>query len=416
MRRLMLLAVVILLAVVALGCPMNVTHYRDSDGSLVYVGNYSNDGSLALVDAQVKATAYDVSGNVMAQASDPMCEILPGSGVLPFEVTFPSNIADPARVDIKVVGTPTAEPFLATGLEANVVAETKSTELGETWVTGVVTNKSAEKYYTGHICVAWTDTNGNVVRVAFDDTGLIDFPPGASLPFVVAADLPPEALNINFYLDAGRVPPGDVARPVVSLPDSAFKNMFSVGYLFTSPSLSHEGAPILGYGEITNTTSHPISAPSISATFSDASGNLLAAGEPMTLCPADIVPPGEFTFGGFQIVTPAGASGLPKLQIQAEDFSGFESYYLKATNVQVTGSASGAEITGTVKNASTKNLSILTVCGGVFDAHGEFLGADWVRMTPAGGLAPGASADFTIDLPSALGDPSTAQAFGTGRP
>jgi hypothetical protein len=414
MRRFILIVVLTVIAALAMGCPMNVTHHREDDGSLVYVGNFSNEGDLALTGADIQATAYDAAGNVMATASDSLCQILPGKGILPFEVTFPPGTGDPARVDFKVVGTPTAEPYLATGLEARVVAQTKFAFLDETWVTGVVTNRSSESYYTGYICASWTDANGNVVRVASGRTGLIAFPPGASIPFVLVEKLPPEAVNISFYLDAGVVPPGEPVRPVVSLPNTAFTNLFSVGYLFASPP--NEGLPILGYGKIQNTTSHPISAPSISATYSDASGNLLGAGEPYILCPADVVPPGQFTFGGYQIVVPTGGSGLPKLQIQAQDLSGFESYHLKASDVRVAGGFNGAQITGKVKNASTKSLSILTVCGGVFDEGGDFIGASWVRLAPNGGLRPGASIGFTIDVTSVLGDPSSATAFGTGRP
>lgn len=407
MRRFIPLALLSLFALFFIGCPFGVTHYREPDGSLVYVGNFSNEGDLALVNARVDATAYDAAGNVTATASNSLCEILPGKGILPFEVTFPPGTGDPARVEFKVVGTPTAEPYLATGLQARVVSETLTVFGSSTWVTGEVTNTSANHYYRGYICASWTDPSGNVIRTTYGSTSAIDMPPGKTLPFALSVDLPPDPqLRVNFYLDAGVFPPDWPVHPVVTLPRSAYKNTFPQG--------PDQPLFFFGMGEIHNTTSKPVSAPRISANYRDASGDLLQAGRALAFCGGgDILPPGAFTFGGYMT---AGETGEPEIEIEAYDANGIEAYRLTATGVKVRSANLSGSMTGTIKNTSGKTLLYAQVCGGAYSEDGSVIGANGKVLTlPAGGLAPGASLNFSLDLPLVLGEPSKGKAFVTGQ-
>jgi len=308
-KRLSLLGILTVFAVLAMGCPLHVTHYRDDDGSLVYVGDFYNTGDQALVGAAIEATLYDAGGTVIATKTDDLCQILPAKRILPFKVTLPPGTGDPARVEFKVVGTPTAEPYLATGLEASVVSEAKD-DGGESWINGEIKNTSTNQYYTGYVCASWTNAAGDVLRTDSVATVGIRLPPGQSLPFVLVEEIPPEATGINFYLDAGMYPPGMEPMTVVTLPSTAFRNVFSGGILMG------QGYGEFQLGEIYNTGAVKIGPPHLVAAARDSSGKLVAAGQWMQFCPA-AVPPGSYTFGGYMMMTPSGLSGTTQLQIEA---------------------------------------------------------------------------------------------------
>jgi hypothetical protein len=178
-----------------------------------------------------------------------------------------------------------------------------------------------------------------------------------------------------------------------------------------------EGFMFLGLGEVYNTGTVKISAPHLSAVVRDGSNKLVAASESEGFCPTN-VPPGSYTFGGYAVMVPTLGASAPQVQIEAWDASSVESYRLDASRIKVKSSADlTGSLTGTIENTSGKLLSKLTVCGAAYDNSGALIGANSVQPTlPAWGLPPGASFNFSIDLPVVLGVPSTGKAFAEGLP
>ncbi len=176
-----LLMMLTMTALAAAGCFLNVTHYRDSRGGLNYVGEVYNEGA-PVAEPLVYGTFYDANGDIIATALGVVCQPLPAKGIAAFHVGLPPETPDPARVEWLLLGDRVNDAGLATGLSAELL-ETRAGPGGHTFFYGALTNKSSNSYLGGHVCAAWVDERGQVLRVSEADAAGLRFDPGRSIPF-----------------------------------------------------------------------------------------------------------------------------------------------------------------------------------------------------------------------------------------
>lgn len=407
--RIAALMAILTLGIVISGCVFNVTSYVDKDGAIIYVGEVQNDGK-PLSSPIVTGTFYDAAGTVITTRTAPACRVMPTKSVAAFELWLPPGTARPARVEWKLSGDEVDDAFLADGLTGRLYgAGPGYPPAGTPSHFGEMTNTSPNNYLGGSGCVAWLNSGGEVVRVGEIQAAGLRFNAGSTLPFLVSEDVPADAVDAVFFLDAGVTPPGQDSFRVIDIPLSAYTHTSKV---FGS------GAPFyFGFGELHNSESSPIS-PAIIATTRDASGALNGLGDSKGLCNVP-APAGGFTYlgYGFRSAAPAGTPADVRVEATIADHAAS----LKSIQVSgVTKSAAGAPylvtVRGKVKNTTAVTLSAVNVCAATYDSTGNVssvfpgsatLGAD--------GLAPGATATFSVEVPS-FGTVASVNAVAAGRP
>jgi hypothetical protein len=410
-KRMAAASAMIALALIGGGCFLNSTHYQAKDGSTVYVGKVVNDGP-PLSDPIVEGTFFDANDTVITKASGPACRVMPTKFAAAFKVTLPPGTAPAARVEWKLTGTTVDNPYLATDLTAQLfgtgpplIGSDKPQFFGE------ITNNSANTYLRGHVCAAWMNAAGEVVRVASTEASGLRFNPGDVLPFALSEDVPQEATQVEFFLDAGVTTPGSPPFTFVRLPPSAFQHATQR----SGPLPGGGGTGFLGIGEVRNAGSTPIIVV-VGAVTRGADGhpNGVSAGNDFCGVPAYA---GGFTYGSYVLTTAQSPAPPLELNIDGEAFPAEFELPLTPTNVAKVGGATlGQRVTGTVKNTTGKTLRLINACAGVYDAAGNVVGAFPVRPTmPAGGLAPNASVTFSVDVPT-FGTAKTVKAIAAGIP
>lgn len=396
-------------AILAASCVRGVTRttsYRAPDGSLVYVGEAYNNGAADLDNARIEGTFYDAAGNVTGTQIGLACRVMARNTASAFELRLPPGTPDPARVDWKLLGDDVPSVYLADGLTAEIHTTLVGTD--GTTVFGELRNTSANTYHNGHLCIGWKDGAGNVVRVGRSETATIRLASGQAVPFAVSAELPPGPLDPFFYLDAGVTPSGNPPPQVIDLATGAFQHSMTFGaFPLNGTYLT------LGIGEIKNSTSS-ILAPQIAAVTRDSSGRVLSASKRDNLCEV-VAPPGGFTIGNWSVDHAASTSPAPSLSIEAYKVPSGEVVILPTTSVTKSAAGLGVKVSGKVKNTSTKTLEIVNFCGIAYNAAGNVIGALGDLLFPDGGLAPGASASFSIEVP-AIGVVTTVKAIADGIP
>ena len=409
-RKLTGLTVLIAFAILAAACTRGVTRmtsYRDTDGSLVYVGEAYNNGATDLQFAEIEGTFYDVAGNVTQTATASTCRVLAKNSASPFELRLPPGTADPARVEWKLVGDDVLSVYLAEGLTAEI--HTMLVGTNDTAVFGEIRNTSANTYSQGYLCIGWRDGVGNVSRMGQSATAAMRLGPGEAVPFAVYAELPPGSLESVFYLDAGVTPPGEPQPQFVDVPLSAYQHSSTYG-----PFLWDGFYLTLGIGEIKNTTSSVL-VPQIVAVTRDSSGRVLSANSDDDLCNV-AAPPGGFTIGDWSIDQSGLTSPAPSLSIQARKMPSDQRVVVATTNLsKVPASGGGIKVSGKVKNTSSKRLSLLHVCAITYSAEGNVTAAMGKTLFPDGGLAPNATESFSIEIP-VLSPVSMVKAIADGVP
>lgn len=380
-------------AIIASGCFLNVSSYRDSDGSTLYVGEVYNGGR-PLSNPSVEGRFYDAAGNLIGTHEGAVCQVLPEKGIAAFEVRLPAGTPDAARVEWALRGDEVDNVYLASGLQAEITNTIVGPD-GTSFVFGQMRNTSASTYLGGYVCAAWVDASGKILRVdLFGSVGGIDNSPGTVMPFKVQQAVPAEAVGVNFYLDAGVSPPPNPPFAFKDLPASAFEN--------ARPQLSlplPRGTLLSRQGEVRNDGTRPIF-PTIVATVNDASGKLAGVSDSFDTCDV-AAPPGGTTFRSYSILTPVTAPGAPSVRIEASEVpAGANFVTLEPTNARfVEGSDFIHEITGTVRNTSSETLDFVEVCAGAYDEDGMVIGyGSAFPELPAGGLAPNALVQFTVEL------------------
>lgn len=388
-----LAALVLIIGVTSTGCFLNVTHYKATDGSIVYVGDFYNDVSgPGFSTAQVQGKFYDASNNLITTKTGFTCQGVNPKGVVPFNVTLPPGTAEPARVEWSMLDTP-SDPFLATGLEASV---TNTFAIGDrTFVVGELRNTSANVYVNGYPCASWTDAQGKVVRMTQGRVAGVRLGPGDVRPFEILVDTPPAGSTIHFYLDAGVTNvPGHVGPTAVDVPTSALQH----GWGITFPS----GDSVLTYGvsEVHNTSgTHFI--PEAIATVRDASGKLVAVNSGDSQCSVNAAP-GSFSFVTYDVTAPSSVTTSPDVSMQGYQYNDGPVYFPSVSGLSYHVTGLNVTATGMLTNTSSATLKKARVCVGSYNAAGAVQGAGMTTLAmPAGGLAPGATASFTVNF----GDP-----------
>ncbi len=406
LRRLLTLGIAGVVTLLTTGCFLNVSSYTDDDGSIVYVGEVTNDGA-PLSFALVEGTFYDANGAVITTATGPVCRVMPAKSIAAFKVVLPPGTAQPARAEWKLTGDRIEDAGLADGLSGQLLGSSP-TSAGQTKpaVYGEMRNNSNREYRRGYVCVAWKNVKGDVIRVATGTAAGVRFSPGDVLPFVVYEDVPADAVGVEFYLDAGVFPPPMTPPDVVDLPEGAFQH-----------ALRRSGPPIgggpgtlfLGLGEVHNDGDSMLVI-DMSATTRDASGDVngVSGGSGFCRVPAA---PGGFTYGSYVLTSASGPTPPLDLKIEGEVVDPGDMEILDANNVTDSGSGAGVTVKGTVRNTSGKTLQSVFVCAGVYDSSGTVIGAfPGEADLPAGGLAPNA----TVQVP-AFGDGASAKMIAAGR-
>jgi hypothetical protein len=366
----------------------------------VYVGEVTNDGPPLSVPV-VEGTFYDAAGNVIATESGRACRVMPSKGISAFKVVLPPGTPDPARAEWKLAGETTDDAGLATGLTAELFG-TGPAFAGATkgQVFGEIRNNSTNVYQFGFVCVAWVNAKGEVIRVAEGTAAGMKFAPGDVLPFSVFEDIPPEAVDAVFFLDAGVTLPPRPAPVFVPLAGSAFQNKSEV--VFPGPN---GGTVMLGTGEIRNTSSSTIAAVvSASTRGADGHPNGASVGGGECRVPAE---PGGITYGSYILVS--AASGAPPLDVKLDAIAAPESgapEILSVSGVTRSNASGGLQrVRGTIRNDSGARLSTIFFCAAVYDANGDVIGmAPGFAEVPMDGLAPNETITVQADVP----------AFGTG--
>jgi hypothetical protein len=397
--------VVVTLGLLMSGCFLNVTSYQDKDGSIVYVGEVQNGGA-PLDDAVVTGTFYNAAGDVIAIQETSACRVMPTNSTAAFRMRLPLGTAQPAKVGWKLSGHEVADPYLAEGVTGQLFGSGPGFPGFAPAHYGVMTNNSANTYLGGYGCVAWLNSRGEVIRVAPIYAAGLRFNPGASLPFVAYEDLPADAVGAAFFLDAGVTPPGKPLFTVIDLPLSS--------YTHTSKPLG-SGAPFyFQFGELHNSGTKPIY-PKIIATTHDAAGVLNGLGDASGVCNVPAAP-GGFTYLGYGFTSAAPAGATPAVRLEASIVDHTDS--LKPIAVSgVTKTGSGlVTVKGTVKNTTTVTLSSVNVCAATYDSAGNVSSISPGHPTlGAGGLTPGATATFSIDVPT-FSTVASVKAVAAGRP
>ena len=384
-----LIALVLIVGALGSGCFLHVSHYTAPDGSIVYVGDFYNDvPGPGFPTAMIEGKFYDAAGNLITTKNGFTCNGVSPKGVIPFKVTLPPGTAEPARVDWRIVDAP-AEPYLATGLEANVT--NTFTAGNTTYVVGELRNTSTNTYVSGWPCASWTDADGNVVRQADGIVAGQRLGPGDVRPFELWVDTPPAGSTIHLYLDAGVTnSPGSVGPSAIDVPASALQN----GYGPTAPI---DGTQLtLGVYEVHNPTAKPF-IPAPVAEVRDASGNLLAVNFGGSQCDV-YAAPGSFSYTTYVVRAPATVTTPPTVSLQGYEVN--DTIYSPAVS-SLTFSKSGDTVTatGTVKNTSTATLNHARVCVGAYDAGGTVRNVGMVHVTlPSSGLAPNGTASFSVSF------------------
>jgi hypothetical protein len=381
-----LLAVALIAGVMSTGCFWNITTYTHDDGSTVYVGNYYNDApGPGFAQAEVAGRLYDADGNLLDTAGGVLCRGVDPKGVIPFKAWTGAAIPKPARIDWSIAG-PSAEPLLATGLEATVTNTFVSA--GLTYVVGELTNASKNVYVAGTVCVSFSDSDGNIVRESWNNGGAWRFNPGDTLPFSVPIDTPPAGSVIHLYLDGGVGFPG----VAVDIPMSALKHNFQ-------ETVSDAGAYVThGMGEVENKGSLPF-LPDAVATVRDAAGTLLATRGDPSDCMVNAAP-GSFTYMTYQVI--ANVPTKPRVNLQGFQYTAQTVYFPEVSDVKMRADrdAHTITVTGTLTNASSVVLTTANVCAGAYDRRGTVRSVQMISADlPPAGLVPGASVAFSITMP-----------------
>lgn len=402
-----LLMVLMTTALAAAGCFLNGSHYRDSRGSLIYVGEVYNEGA-PVAEPLVYGTFYDANGDIIATALGVVCQPLPANGIAAFAVGLPPETPDPARVEWLLLGDRVNDAGLATGLSAEIL-ETRVGPGGHTFVYGELTNNSSNSYLGGHVCAAWVDERGQVIRVAEQNAAGLRLDPGQSIPFQLIEQLPGEATGVNFYLDAGITAPGERVR-IVDLPMSAFRSTSQ-----ETTSNTPLGMRTVRVGEVHNTRPNGLLSPEIFGIVPDDAGfpAVTRKGDDCSVPAA----PGSFTYAAYDLITPYEPGLAAQLRIEARDLTDLGVRVIETKQVRLLdGGSVVREVTGVVTNTSSVPLSRIEVCAGAYDGSGLVRGIGAAPVEPSGlVLAPGASAPFLVRV-ATNGEVTSAKAVASGQP
>mgnify|MGYP006952626357 CR=1 FL=1 len=411
MRRLLTLAPVIAVALLASGCVFNVTSYTEPGGSQVYVGEVRNDGP-PLARPYVTGTFYDAAGNLMGTQSAPVCRVMPTGSVAAFKLELPYAVR-PARAEWKLNGTPVENAYLAEGLTAKLTSvgprrpNPGNTIYRDTYY-GEMRNESQNTYTGGHVCVAWVNANGEVVRVATGEVAGLRNAPGQVLPFAVEEYAPSDATDVLFFLDAVVTPPGVPPLVIRDLPRTAFRHGEE------RAPFDENGSYYSGLGEVHNSGSEILSIYT-SAIARDAGGKPVGvrSREPMCTVPAF---PGSFTFAGYYMETTTTPPPPLELKIEGVVLDPNSVAPLTPANVVLTDPDELTEtpfVTVTVKNTTGRRLEAVVVCAAGYDSSGMMNTASRTFPQPGEGLDPGESRDFILELPRS-GEIDSVKAIAAG--
>lgn len=385
-----LLALVMIVGVMSSGCFLHVSHYTAPDGSIVYVGDFYNDvPGPGFPPATIEGKFYDAAGNLITTSEGYTCNGVGPKGIIPFAVTLPPGTAEPARAEFRIIDPP-AEPYLATGLEANV---TNTFEIGDqTYVVGELRNTSMNRYVSGWPCASWIDEHGNVVRMQQGNVAGVRLGPGGALPFELQVDTPPPGSTLRFHLDAGITnQPGHVGPSAVDVPASALQH----GYGPTVPV--DQSMTTFGAYEVHNASSRQF-VPEIIAVIRDGSGKLVAVNDGRSRCSVAAAP-GSFSFVTYWVKAPANVSTPPAVSVQGYQYNDSPVHFPSVSGLTFSKSGDTVTAAGTVKNTSSATLKKVRVCVGAYEADGTVRNVGMKTVTlPASGLAPSATASFTVSF------------------
>jgi hypothetical protein len=332
---------------------------------------------------------YDAAGNLIGTAGGFTCMGVDPLGVVPFKAWTGPDVGAPARIEWSIIDPP-MDPYLATGLEAEV---TNTFVVGDkTYIVGEVTNTSDNTYLAAVVCATWSDSEGKVVREAWNNGGAWRFDPGDKVPFSVPVDTPPAGSTLKFYLDAGvDFVPDFIASTAVDIPTSAFQHEYQ------ETTRDGDAYVTTGMGEVHNNGQRPILTDAV-ANVRSASGQLLATRGDPSQCFVHAAPRG-FTYMTYTVV--AGVPTRPSVTLQGVQFNHAEIRFPKVSGVKFTRNtaAKTIDVTGTLTNRSDAVLTFLPVCAGGYDARGivRTVGMNDIEPPPEG-LAPGKSMPFTVTI------------------
>lgn len=170
-------------------------------------------------------------------------------------------------------------------------------------------------------------------------------------------------------------------------------------------------------GEIVNTTAVPLTNVQVRVALFDAAGQPLTQAD--AFAAASLIPPGERSPFGILFTSPPAALANPQVTIlRGEDAGAVATSYvpIAVTQVQAQPSGSQMQVTGTVQNTSADQAAAsVYVIVTTYDAQGSVTGYRQEAVEAEGGLAPNASAPFSM-LFTFFGDtPADFNAIALGR-
>lgn len=217
MRRLFV-GLLAIMGLLAAGCIIQfATLYKDDAGRTHFVGLVSNLTAADVVDAVVEIKFFDSSNNLLAtQFVNPCTRTLQHHQDAPIEATIPAGVtADRTET---IVHPLTFGTKLVPDLEVSDLA--LDTVDGTSHLTGTVENDDNITFQAVHVCAAFYDDDGDVLRVgrayldparlSRGDTGEFD---------IAIEDMPSEVEEFQLWVDATRRNPTDVTAPIVVGPD-----------------------------------------------------------------------------------------------------------------------------------------------------------------------------------------------------
>ncbi len=171
-----------------------------------------------------------------------------------------------------------------------------------------------------------------------------------------------------------------------------------------------------GLGEVTNTTAVTLTNVQVKVTLFDAVGEAVA--EDDTFAAADLVPPGASSPFGVLFKTPPDWASYQMTVARADDAGGLADTYVPISVIEVHGrpSESQFEVNGTVKHVGAGQIArSVDLVVTLYDARRAVTGFRQHTIKIDEGLAPGATASFTVLL-TAHGDfPDDFRVIALGR-
>jgi len=205
---------------------------------------------------------------------------------------------------------------------------------------------------------------------------------------------------------------GDDARPSFLLPTPTPQPIQVQGVAF-------HGTPVgslWALGEIVNTTTVALTNVQVKVMLFDQDGQLVAETDGFSA--ADLLPPGARSPFGLLFTTPPDWASHQVTVIRGQEAGALADAYVSVDLSQVTGSLSASQfqVSGTVTNASTQLVAeSVDIIVTTYDAGGSVTAFRHHVVSPAGGLAPGASTSFSLSLAAHGGSPDDFSIIAIGR-